>query len=73
MLDPALTLEQKRQRIREMGYNRRVAAISAASQQLLSLLLPARDYARFTAWAESRWVIERRSHGLASFMLTPIP
>ena len=72
LLDPALTLEQKRQRIREMGYNRRVAEISATSQQLLALLLPARDTARFTAWAESRWVIERRSHGLASFTADPL-
>ena len=40
---PPSRLEQKRQRIPEMGYNRRVAAISAASQELLALLLPARD------------------------------
>ena len=66
VLDPALTLEQKRQRIRDMGYNRRVAEISAASQQLLALLLPAGDTARFTAWAESRWRLERQLHGLAS-------
>jgi LysM repeat protein len=71
--DPALTLEQKRQRIREMGYNRRVAAISAASQQLLALLLPAGDTARFTAWAESRWVTERQLHGLASLAAGPLP
>jgi LysM repeat protein len=72
VLDPALTLQQKRQLIREMGYNRRVAAISAASQQLLSLLLPASDYARFTAWAENRWRLERQLHGMASFAAAPL-
>ncbi len=66
VLDPALTLAQKRQQIREMGYNRRVREVSAASQDLLYLLLPARSYTRFTAWVERRWNVERQLHGLAA-------
>ena len=66
VLDRTLTLGQKRQLIREMGYNHRVREISAASQQLLVLLLPARSYTRFTSWVERRWTIERQLHGLAA-------
>lgn len=66
VLDPALTLEQKRGRITEMSYNRRVQQVSIASQQLLALLLPARSYAEFTAWVEARWHLERQLHGMQS-------
>jgi LysM repeat protein len=71
LLDPGLTLPQKRQRIRDMGYNHRVQEIASSSQQLVALLLPASSYNRFTAWAEARWLIERQLHGLQSLNSGP--
>jgi LysM repeat protein len=68
VLDASLTLEEKRQRINDMGYNRRVGQISLTSQQLLAMLLPARDYYGFAAWVEARWHLERQLHGLPSLL-----
>ena len=72
VLDRTLTLTQKRQHIRQMGYNRRVREVSAASQDLLYLLLPASDFTRFTSWVERRWTIERQLHGIQSLRSQPI-
>jgi LysM repeat protein len=66
VLDPSLSLAQKRHQLREMGYNRRVREVTAASQDLLYLLLPAGSYTRFTSWVEMRWDVERQLHGLAA-------
>jgi LysM repeat protein len=63
VLDPELSLEEKRSAVLQMGYNRQVYAISRTSQQILALLLDEKAYARFVRWMERRWEIERVLHG----------
>lgn len=71
VLDPRLSLEQKRDAIAAMGYNRRVQEISSASSQLLFLVMERGSFARFSDWLRERWQVERRLHGLAAFPWTP--
>lgn len=71
VLNPRLSLEQKRSAIAAMGYNRRALEIAASSRQLLALLLERRSYQRFTAWVGERWEVERRRHGMAAFPVEP--
>ncbi|MBN1146179.1 MAG: LysM peptidoglycan-binding domain-containing protein [Anaerolineales bacterium] len=65
VMDPTLSLEQKRARIAEMGYNRQVLGISRVSQRYLQLVLPRKAFNRLAAWMEARWEIERALHGTA--------
>jgi LysM repeat protein len=71
VLDTHLSLSQKRQRLRDTGYNRRVQEIASSSQRLMALLLSAASYNRFTAWADERWQLERQLHGLQSLNSSP--
>lgn len=64
VLDPTLSLEQKRLRIIEMGYERRVWEIMFQGQQKLQNLLEKASYARLVRWIEQRWPIERALHGV---------
>jgi len=64
ILDPDLSLEQKRAAILEMGYNQRVYTISRTSQQILVLVMPTKSYLRFARWIENRWEVERVIHGV---------
>lgn len=65
--DPNLSLEQKRQAIIRMGYNRQVERIAYLSDQALRRVLPRDAYARLIAWIERRWPQEVAAHGAASF------
>ena len=63
ILDPELSLEEKRSAVIEMEYNRQVYVISRTSQQILALVLNANTYTYFSRWMERRWEIERALHG----------
>jgi LysM repeat protein len=64
--DHSLTLEDKRQRITEMGYNARLDEIVRASQSRLQASLDRRSYQRLVRWVEARWIVERELHGHAA-------
>jgi LysM repeat protein len=64
--DPNLSLEQKRQAILRMGYNRQVERIVYLSDHSLHRALPRDAYARLIAWIERRWPLEVALHGAAS-------
>ncbi|MBN2550506.1 MAG: LysM peptidoglycan-binding domain-containing protein [Anaerolineales bacterium] len=61
--DSSLTLEQKRQRIVEMGYNQQVMRIVRDSNTALEQALDARTYFRLVGWIERCWSVERQLHG----------
>jgi LysM repeat protein len=52
----------KRLRLVWMGYNRRVDAITSASDAQLQLDLGPLAYQRLVAWIEARWPLERQVH-----------
>lgn len=64
--DPNLSLEQKRQAIIRMGYNRQVERIAYLSDQALRRALSRDAYARLISWIERRWSQEVAAHGAAS-------
>jgi LysM repeat protein len=71
VLDPTLSIEQKRARIIEIGYNQRVLEISRASQQYLGFVLPRKTYTQFAEWMETRWKTERALHGAPNAASAP--
>jgi len=73
ILNEGLSLEEKRLRIAEMGYNERVAAIVKGSQESLRLLLSERAYLRLSTWMQSRWEIERSLHGISAMVSDRAP
>ncbi len=73
ILNPELTLEEKRLRIAGLGYNSRWQAIVQASQEKLQLGLDARSYQRLVRWIENRWVVERMLHGKARAPVVGMP
>lgn len=64
--DASLSLQEKRQRVAESGYNDQVAGILSASQAGVEALLGKDDYAKFVQWIEARWALERKLHGAAA-------
>ena len=66
-----LSLLQKRQLIRWLGYNQEVRRIVRTGQVALLAELGGSEYFKLVAWAERQWKVERSLHGSVALQSGP--
>lgn len=63
--DAKLSLREKRARVADSSYNRKVMSVVELSLQAIEETLDAETYAKFVEWIEQRWILEKELYGTA--------